>query len=53
MMTRARDHIAASDAEQSDPIELWGTRIGRAIAVTALTALILWLLLYVFGIIGG
>lgn len=53
MMTRMRDHVAATDAEQNDPIELWGTRIGRAIAVTTLTALILWLLLYVFGIIGG
>ena len=53
MMTRARDHISARDAEQNDPIELWGTRIGRAIAVTTLTALILWILLYVFGIIGG
>ncbi len=53
MMTRARDHISARDAVQDDPIELWGTRIGRAIAVITLTALILWILLYVFGIIGG
>ncbi|WP_367717076.1 hypothetical protein AB2N04_03510 [Nitratireductor sp. GISD-1A_MAKvit] len=53
MMIRVRNHIAARDAEKEDPIELWGTRIGRAIAVTFLTALILWVLLYVFGIIGN
>lgn len=41
---RARSHLAADDASQTDRIELWGTRIGRAIAAIFLCALILWAL---------
>lgn len=29
---KGRDHFAASDADRDDWAELWGTRIGRAIA---------------------
>lgn len=49
MLHRMRRHVAASDVERSDPIELWGTRIGRFIAIAVLIALILWLIFYVFG----
>lgn len=41
-MGRARDHIGAADADQSDRIEVWGTRIGRTIGAAALFALVLW-----------
>ena len=30
---KARAHMAGDDADQSDPIEVWGTRIGRGLAV--------------------
>ena len=49
MLHRMRRHVAADDAKQDDPIEVWGTRIGRLIAMTVLVAMILWLILYVFG----
>ncbi len=39
----AGDHMAARDADQSDQIEVWGTRIGRALAVVAVLVLIGWL----------
>ncbi|EKF18656.1 hypothetical protein [Nitratireductor pacificus] len=49
LLHRMRRHVAADDARQDDPIELWGTRIGRVIALAVLAATILWLLLNVFG----
>lgn len=39
---RARDHLQAADADQSDWAELWGTRIGRTIGAIALVALLIW-----------
>jgi hypothetical protein len=41
---RARDHLAAADADQADWAEVWGTRIGRAVGVVAICALLLWAL---------
>jgi hypothetical protein len=41
---RARNHIAAADADQKDWAELWGTRIGRTIGAIALVALVIWAL---------
>jgi hypothetical protein len=41
---RARNHIAAADADQNDRVELWGTRIGRAIGAVVLVALVIWAL---------
>ena len=41
---RARSHLAADDADQSDRIELWGTRIGRTVAAIVFCAVILWAL---------
>lgn len=39
MVTHAREHFAAKDADQSDPIEVLGTRIGRLLALFVFLAL--------------
>ncbi|MBC7280248.1 hypothetical protein [Hoeflea sp.] len=41
--TSVRDHFAAKDADKSDTIEVWGTRIARVLALIAFFALVLWL----------
>ncbi|MCB5174669.1 hypothetical protein [Microvirga lenta] len=49
MGNRARDHFGGKDAvgagEQggTDPIELWGRRIGRALSLVGVVILALWL----------
>lgn len=43
---RVRQHFAAGDADQNDPSELWGTRIGRGLALVAALALVVWLLAF-------
>jgi len=43
---RMKDHMSAADADQNDPIDVVGTRIGRIIAVTALIAFVIWGALY-------
>ena len=43
----ARDHVAAADTDQSDPIEYWGTRIGRALGLLIAIGLLIWLVLFV------
>jgi len=40
---RARGHLAADDADQNDWIEIWGTRIGRALGMVAIVAFLVWL----------
>lgn len=40
---RVRKHVEAPDADQSDPIELWGTRIGRVFGLVLLVVLLYWL----------
>ena len=40
---RARKHLGAADADQSDWTEVWGTRIGRTIGAVAIVALFAWL----------
>jgi hypothetical protein len=46
---RFRDHLAAKDAigdaegGGTDPVELWGRRIGRALSVLGFIGLSLWL----------
>lgn len=42
-MDRARNHIGAADADQQDRVEVWGTRIGRAIGAIAICALLFWI----------
>ncbi|UCI08504.1 hypothetical protein [Mesorhizobium sp. B1-1-8] len=39
----ARDHVSAADADRSDPIEIWGTRIGRTLGLIAAIGLLAWL----------
>ncbi|MDN2582550.1 hypothetical protein [Aquibium sp. ELW1220] len=46
---RVEKHMRAEDADQSDPIEVWGTRIGRVIGIVLLVVLAGWLLSYLAG----
>ncbi|MGJ8569081.1 MAG: hypothetical protein ACSHXI_00100 [Hoeflea sp.] len=39
-----RDHFTAKDANKSDRIEVWGTRIARGLALVALGGLVLWMI---------
>ena len=39
---RAGDHFAAKDATGEDRIELWGRRIGRALSLAGLIALVIY-----------
>ena len=39
-----RDHFAAEDADKSDNIEVWGTRIARGLALVAFVGLVLWMI---------
>ncbi|MDQ2632534.1 MAG: hypothetical protein M3Y43_04385 [Pseudomonadota bacterium] len=43
---RAHDHVAATDVDQEDWAEYWGTRIGRTLGALALVGLIAWLVVY-------
>ena len=43
---RTKKHLSAADADQADSIEVWGTRIGRALALLLIVAAIVWLLAY-------
>ncbi len=38
-----KGHFMAEDADQSDPIEVWGSRIGRGLSLIALILLLFWL----------
>ncbi len=50
MSQHAQDHFSAKDAEGTgesggtDPIELWGRRIGRILSLVGVVVLTLWLL---------
>jgi hypothetical protein len=43
---RLQNHLSANDIDKADPLEVWGTRIGRSlglvIMVSLLLAIILW-----------
>ncbi|CDX30696.1 conserved hypothetical protein [Mesorhizobium sp. SOD10] len=39
----ARDHVPAANADRADPIEYWGTRIGRTLGVIIAIGLLVWL----------
>jgi hypothetical protein len=43
---RAQGHLSAVDVDQNDRIEVWGTRIGRAIGILAIVAFCIWLVVY-------
>ncbi len=38
-----RGHLTADDADQTDRIEVWGTRIGRWLAAVVFVVLAIWL----------
>ncbi len=38
-----RDAVGAAEGGGTDPIELWGRRIGRALSVVGVVVLALWL----------
>ena len=40
---RGREHFSAEDADRSDRVEVWGTRIGRAISLILFFVLIAYL----------
>jgi len=42
-----RDHVAAADADRADPIEVWGTRVGRTLGLLLALGLMIWLVLFV------
>lgn len=39
-----RRHVTAKDAEADDPIDYWGTRIGRALGLIICAGLFIWLI---------
>lgn len=43
-LRRTRDHFAAADADDKDAIEVWGTRIGRLLALVFFLVLVVWLI---------
>ncbi|SNY90643.1 hypothetical protein SAMN04515647_0814 [Cohaesibacter sp. ES.047] len=40
---KAKDHFAAGDTDADDPIEKWGTRIGRGAGAIFAIILVIWL----------
>jgi len=44
-LERGRRHFSGADADASDPIELWGRRIGRTLAAFAFVAFCIYLYL--------
>ena len=38
-----RDRVTAADADRSDPIEYWGTRIGRTLGFIIAIGMLAWL----------
>ena len=39
----AHDRVTAADADRGDPIEYWGTRIGRTLGFVIAIGLLAWL----------
>jgi len=39
----ARDRVTAADVDRADPIEYWGTRIGRTLGLVVAIGLVAWL----------
>ncbi|MCR5856793.1 hypothetical protein [Mesorhizobium sp. J428] len=46
---RLKGHLHADDVDQADSIEVWGTRVGRAIGFLITLAILGWLLFYILG----
>ncbi len=45
MAERAKGHMSASDKEEDDRIEVWGTRIGRAAGLVFAIGLVIYLVI--------
>lgn len=45
---RIDNHLNAADAPQDDPIEVWGTRIGRTIALATTLLVLIYALTWLF-----
>ena len=41
---KAKNHLGGADADQQDPIEVWGTRIGRIGGAIFAIILVVWLI---------
>lgn len=41
---RAGKHLSAADVPENDPVEMWGTRIGRVLSVIFVVALVIYLI---------
>nr|WP_321442895.1 hypothetical protein [uncultured Cohaesibacter sp.] len=41
---RAKGHLSGNDVDPNDPIEVWGTRIGRGAGAIFAIILVLWLI---------
>ncbi|MBA8878024.1 hypothetical protein [Phyllobacterium myrsinacearum] len=48
-VSRTKDHFTAEDADTTDPIEIWGTRIGRFLGLLVLIAMFIWLISLIIG----
>ena len=40
---KAGDHLSGADAPENDPIEIWGTRIGRGLGVVFFIGLVIYM----------
>jgi hypothetical protein len=43
---RLHDHLSAHDVDANDPIELWGTRIGRGFGLLVMVFLLLFVIVW-------
>lgn len=50
LASRTKGHFSAHDADSNDPIEVWGTRIGRFLGLLVLIAMFIWLMISIFGL---
>jgi hypothetical protein len=46
---RTKGHFSAGDADPADPIEVWGTRVGRFLGLLVLIAMIIWVISSIVG----
>lgn len=42
----AFDRVSAKDADRSDPLDYWGTRVGRTTGFLLAVGLMVWLVVY-------
>jgi hypothetical protein len=49
IVERTKSHFSAGDADPADPIEVWGSRIGRFLGLLVLIAMIIWVISSIVG----